>query len=164
MTKPKDFIKRTTLKHALKIGPVEFAERYLFPAMRREHGDGFAMSTWRSSYELYRPAGLTAFHDGVRRAIPVCKSVMCIGGTLNVILGTADERILGRALGLPAGTEEALFYGWQRRLGVEGAWPKTYQDLFSLAETAIQKERIAEVVVLLAIHTKGACFLRTFGN
>lgn len=155
--KLRKFIKGTTLRNAVKIGPLAFVDRYLFPAMRREHGIGFLMSTWYS--DLSHISDQQVSFDGVVRSIPACKSIMCIGGTMSVILGIEDEGLLAKALGLTYDQAQPLFYGWIRTPeDSDGGWPASLGRAFREAKTALEKERIAEVVILRAIQTKGACF------
>jgi hypothetical protein len=144
------FFKTTTVREALKMGPRKFVKDYLFPAMRREHGNGFAMQTWRRRVDYGDIIGL----DGLsNREYPACHSVMCIGGTMQAVIGTANENTLARILGLPFSADDnvsdaaTLFYAWTSG---RGPW-KGLSKAFHKAKTPLQKERIAEKAVLAAI-------------
>lgn len=154
-TPTEKFFKTISFRQALKIGPKRFVKEYLFPAMRREHGRGFAMSVWqkRTSSAL----GNFGEFDGLAlasRGVPVCNSVMCIGGTMQMITG-GEERELPRLLGLPwrdnagrARDGHHLFYEWRRN---RGPW-KGLQEEWSDAKTPAAKEAVAERAVLAAIR------------
>lgn len=144
------FFKRTTLKQALKMGPRRFVKEYLFPAMRREHGNGFAMAVWRRDI---RADGFDGLDDLYNRQAPTCNSVMCIGGTMVAIVGTDNEEMLAKILRLPLddrGSEDdakALFSKWQSNFGPWYGLSQAFKD----AKTPQQKERIAEKAVMAAI-------------
>lgn len=144
---------------ALAIGPKVFVENYLFPAMRREHGNGFAMSQWRFGW---RDGGPNHFDDLWDRQRPACDTIMCIGGTMEAITGIRSTYQLGAILGLDREQSEALFFKWKPDDGGRIKWPKALAIRFKQAPTPAEKEAIAEEVVLLAIKTKGRCFRRSW--
>src|SRR5580658_8642217 len=76
-----DVIKQISYADALALGPKKFVQQYLFPAMRREHGNGFAMQVWccKTDHKDY-------YFDDVERPAPACGTVACIGGTLDIVL------------------------------------------------------------------------------
>jgi hypothetical protein len=147
MKRSNEFFKTTTLKQALRMGPRKFVKDYLFPAMRREHGNGFAMSCWMS------PIVGCAYLDEVVRPAPACGTAMCIGGTMQAILGVENGNTLAKVLGLRQEAEDStstasrLFYAWRQNFG---PWEGLSQP-FADAKTPREKERIAEKAVLAAI-------------
>jgi hypothetical protein len=152
MKQTNKFFKTTTFKQALRMGPRKFVKDYLFPAMRREHGLGFAMETWAHDIAAEGSAfGLDGIYN---RMAPACHSVMCIGGTMQAITGEGNEDNLGRILGLEYIDFDAqidsggLFYRW---FGNQGAW-KGLSSAFDQAKTPLQKERIAEKAVMAAVR------------
>lgn len=144
------FFRTITVEQALKMGPRRFVKEYLFPAMRREHGNGFAMETWHRDARVRDVNGLDDIDD---RKAPACNSVMCIGGTIQAITGAKAITTMSRILGLPDFFEntipaETLFYEW---LSNRGAW-KGLSTAFLLAHTPREKERIAEKAVLAGLR------------
>ncbi len=150
MSKAK-FFKTTTFEKALKMGPRKFVKDYLFPAMRREHGNGFAMATWHRDTTQIGPEHLD---DISFRPAPACNSVMCIGGTMQAITGKESESGLADILGLPLHAEDSvsdantLFFAWT---GGKGPW-SGLSTAFIDAKTPQAKERIAEKAVMQAIR------------
>lgn len=152
----KNFFETVSYAKALKMGPRKFVEDYLFPAMRREHGLGFAMETWSTEF---RPNQESAVLDDLARKTPVCRTAMCIGGTMQAITGERDETKLSELLGIPyydyedsevpeIGVGYLLFYGWDSN--TTGPW-KGLVKKFAAAKTPAAKEKIAEKAVLAAI-------------
>lgn len=144
------FFKTTTLKQALRMGPRKFVKDYLFPAMRREHGNGFAMAVWKQDTNILSPIGLDHIYD---REAPACHSVMCIGGTMQAILGVRSEKSLARVLGVPFDSEDgndadSLFYKWHAD---NGPWLGLAKP-FKRAITPREKEQVAEKAVVAAIR------------
>ena len=141
------FFKTTTYKQALRMGPRRFVKEFLFPAMRREHGNGFGMATWHRDTSIVSPNGLDGIYD---RPAPRCNSVMCIGGTMQAVvrMHSRSEFRLARILGLEGAYDPAaLFYDWMDGLGPWNGLSKQ----FRAAKTPREKERIAEKAVLAAI-------------
>lgn len=152
------FIKQVSVKEALKMGPIKFVKDYLFPAMEREHGNGFAMDTWRQKIHVIDGDSDKVRFDDVFRKVPACKSVMCIGGTMEAIVGTRNLDKLGAILGIDSDYVGTLFYDWD----VRGGWSDKFLEAFRDAKTPLQKVRAAKGQVLEAIKTKGACFYREY--
>lgn len=141
-----NFFETVSYVKARKMGPRRFVEDYLFPAMRREHGLGFAMETWGSEFNPERESVLL---DGLERKIPICRTAMCIGGTMQAITSEADEELLSELLGVRYDDiGYLLFYGWD---GEVGPW-KGLAKKFAAARTPAAKEKIAEKAVLAAIE------------
>lgn len=149
-----DQIKSLSYKDALRMGPLKFVRNYLFPAMRRDKGNGFCMETWRSPFWKFRD-------DVSNRRAPACGTVACIGGTMQLVTGEADETKLGKLLGLSVVQTQALFFSWlpmdlswsSERLG----WPADLARKYARVKSAQAKERVAEEAVLRAVKTKGKC-------
>lgn len=137
---------------ALNLTPKEFVNEYLFPFMRREAGHGFGMEYWRIG--VTRP---NVIIDEVSHKVPFCGSAMCIGGTMDFLLGTDNMRVLAAVLGLTFRDTDALFYNWRFSF-MCNSWPKDLSDAFLAANTPGKKERVAEAVVLRALETGGRCF------
>lgn len=146
----KNFFKTVSYKKALEMGPRKFVKDYLFPAMRREHGLGFAMETWSDEFKYNEEPAIL---DDLSRKIPVCRTVMCIGGTMQAITNERDAEKLSQLLGIPylsnsdSSVGHMLFYEWDVNIG---PW-KGLARKFREAKTPAQKEKIAEKAVLAAI-------------
>lgn len=152
--KPDPFKKyRVSVKKALTMNPETFVKNYLFPFMRRESGNGFAMADW------IRDVRHSFMVDGVERDAPACGTAACIGGSMELILGTESRREIAAVLGLPHYATYSLFFNWGFDIG-GNSWPADLARAFSKATTPMEKEQVAEEVVLRAIETGGTCFLR----
>lgn len=156
-------IKHVSYEEALEMGPEKFVEDYLFPAMRRFEGNGFAMQTWAAK----RTPGTTMFVDLVEHTVPVCGTAACIGGTMSIILFPKDvykfsATKLGKVLGISGEQAGGLFYRWggygstDLRKGYQ-QWPKDFVVKFKEAKTPSEKEQVAEQLIRLVLKTKGIC-------
>lgn len=163
MAKTKKFKFTTrTFQYFKQIGAKAFCDKFLFPAMRREHGNGFAMQTWG----IQIGPGVQNEFDDVVRPAPACGTVCCIGGTIeNLTTGSENPAELGELLGLDHYDAYALFFRWnfkpghpEQALPETRCWPTDLQEKFKNARTPLQKERVAEQMVRLAVKTKGKVF------
>jgi hypothetical protein len=143
--------KKVSLKQALKMGPEKFVENHLFPFMRQENCQGFAMDFWN-----LRTVPRADVDNIPLRKFPRC-GFHCIGGSMETILGLPTEsynmNILGRVLGLYDSKARHLFFGWKNH----GGWPVEFVNAYKTATTRKAKEKIAEKIILLSIQTKGEC-------
>lgn len=133
------------------MGPEKFCKDVLFPFMEREEGRGFAMETIISS--ALTP-GKEIYFDAVRRKVPICGTVACILGSIELLVNTTNLRSMGKLLGLDYDDASTLFNGWD----IEGGWPKKYAQKYENATTAWEKFLIAKKVTELAVRTGGVCF------
>lgn len=144
-------IKTIEYEKALQLGPRRFVREYLFPAMRRQHGNGFAMQSWWHRIEG-RGCQTTFYADGVRRPIPSCGTVACIGGAAAMVTDFLSYNMgitpIAKLFGISQEMAGVLFYDW---VGNRGPWAKLSRA-FEAAETPSAKERIAEKAVLAAIR------------
>lgn len=152
-------LKRVSYAKALEMGPTAFVKDYLFPAMRREQGKSFAMSQWTLPL-VHKDMELPIFVDGIKREAPACRTVSCIGGTMELITGEPSGRRLGALLGLTEDQAQGLFYFWGPNTTKHFAWPLDLAKAYRAARTPAGKEKIAEKAVLRAIQTKGRCLER----
>lgn len=144
-------IPRISYADALKLGPKRFTEEYVFPAMLREHGRGFAMSVWNEDFNM--DSNDFGDYDGLPRPAPSCKSVMCIGGTMEAITGLSmnanNTKKLAKLLGLNRYQTSSLFYEYLYK------WSARNWSRFEKAKTPLQKVKVAIDEIKLAIRTKG---------
>lgn len=152
-------LKRVSYAQALEMGPKAFVKDYLFPAMRREHGQSFVMSQWTLPL-VHKATSIPIFLDGIKREAPACKTVSCIGGTMELITGEPSWRRLGALLGLTEEQAQGLFYFWGPNTTERFAWSLDLAKAYKVARTPAGKEKIAEKMILRAIQTKGKCLER----
>lgn len=142
----------------------KFILKKLIPFVAREHGRGFAMSTWVNKDD---GAGAEAYHDDAPRIVPVCGTVACLGGSTQIlaksrtssILGRASNRTLARILGLTAAQASGLFFYWEPDDDFchTHAWPRTFQTKFAQARTPYGKAMVAVRLLKEVVRTNGEC-------
>ena len=120
----------------------EFVLKALIPFIMSQQGNGFAMSTWKA----FRPAGALFTVDHVKRVVPPCGTVACLGGSIEMLKKIPDiDRIYGRLLGMTHNQREGLFYHWpwyeyEYR---PFCWPRDLSTRFFRARTTEGKARVA---------------------
>lgn len=127
----------------------DFILKKLIPFIRREQGNGFAMSQWYASYGL---ADKLPTYDGVPHK-PFCDgSVCCIGGSVAFLLDLASfiptrpEHVKphAKALGLTPNQTFGLFMNWgDLDSRCDFLWPVRYRRDFAKAKTAEAKANVA---------------------
>ena len=146
----------------------KFILKKLIPFILREQGRGFGMDEWRREDD----PGTEAWFDGVTRAIPVCGTVCCLGGSIEVlkkyppIHGSNNAVAMGTlALGITNAQAYGLFYGW----GLQGVswdsdsrhgWPISYAIRFQNATTPYRKAQVAVALLKEVVRTNGECLNR----
>jgi hypothetical protein len=142
-----------------------FILKKLIPFILREQGRGFGMDGWRRNAD----PGAEEWFDGVTRAVPVCGTVCCIGGSIEVlkkynhIAGPNSAVAMGtRELGITNAQAYGLFYGWGLGgvsldgISVHG-WPLEFAERFRDATTPYRKARVAAALLKDVIRTNGEC-------
>jgi hypothetical protein len=116
-----------------------FIREQLIPFIRRDSGKGFSMDYWIANAETY-------FQPDQR---PVCGTVCCIGGSIELLRKKLayreEEGGLGRLIGLNEYEFEGLCYGWMGP-GNENSryvWPRNYRDNYREAKTPAQQANVA---------------------
>ena len=139
----------------------QFIRRKLIPFILREHGRGFAMSTW---CDIDLPVGEEVVEDGVLRRVPVCGTAACIGGSVNFIQNASNLSMpvkAGRTLGLTDKQAAGLFYYWepdyQMNTTRSHCWPYRFAKRFERARTAWGKARVAVALLKEVMRTNGQC-------
>lgn len=142
----------------------KFILKKLIPFVAREHGRGFAMSTWLTR----KPEGMTLFVDEVERPVPVCGTVACLGGSTqvlsiyrprkNVYHNNVIKQLSG-TLGLTPAQANGLFYHWEPNddQGYSYSWPKTFATQFYRAKTPYGKAMVAVRLLKKVVATNGEC-------
>ena len=140
----------------------DFILKKLIPFISREHGRGFAMATWKTS-DL--EPGSRGCLDDVVRTIPVCGTVACIGGSVQILKNIGGARFsdfgMGytRALGLTLDQVKGLFYSWE--VGGDHdytcSWPEKFARQFEKARTPYGKSQVAVRLLKEVVRTEGAC-------
>lgn len=125
----------------------------------REQGRGFAMSHW--TIEKLTP-GLVLDLDQVKRAVPSCGTVACIGGSSQVLLAASGVGLVGlsRRLGITTAECSGLFYNWESIYADPEcgcAWPARFIGRYRTASTPFKKAQIAAELCRLVGQTKGKC-------
>jgi hypothetical protein len=126
----------------------------------REQGRGFKMSAWISRGE----PGEEHYGDGVRRSIPKCGTVACIGGSVQLLhkLPDGNDREVAKVLGITPREEDGLCYYWRpgQSNTVGCAWPSTFASRFAKAKSTVAKAKIAAELCKLVGKTEGKCLHR----
>ena len=122
----------------------------LCPFILREQGRGFAMSTW---VDRDTPVGDPVIFDGVRRKVPSCGTICCIGGSICFLkkINAADDREIFSSIGLSHKQGDDLCYGWK------DDWPEPFRSRFAKATTAVSKARVAVSLLKHIAKTRGKC-------
>jgi hypothetical protein len=142
----------------------KFILNKLIPFMLREHGNGFAMDTWRSTYENnpeeIKRWGLEDFDD-VKHKPPSCGTVACIGGSIQLLKKISDgrEKQLANAIGLTEDQANGLFYHWDDG-SADFGWPGKYINRFEKAKTPLAKAKVAVALLKEVVRTDGKCLER----
>jgi len=149
----------------------QFIRRKLIPFILREHGRGFAMSTWCNNQV---PPGEEIEEDEVVRTVPKCGTVACIGGTASLLVGSRVQSVRAaiQALGLPPRQAKGLFYVWEvpeaNRDGLvtvdKYGWPILFRQRFARCNTPWGKARVVAALLKEVIRTNGKCLERAYGN
>lgn len=148
---------------AIKMGPRKFVNNHLFPFMRRENSNGFAMSMWRNNLHSFLYQENPIFYgDGIKHGVPACGTAGCIGGSMEIVLGLpihgATTSMLGKILGITEKQAGGLFFRWrdnQIDASDKTGWSKHFRRLFTEGKSPQEKEQVAERVILRAIKTHG---------
>lgn len=138
----------------------KFILNKLIPFVTREHGCGFAMSTWKKKL----PVGFSAEFDDLEREIPVCGTVACLGGSTQLlrypkVRAQMSWKAMGKILGISEEQAHGLFFYWKpadRRYG-NYAWPKKFAVAFGNAKTPYGKAMVAVRLLKEVVKTEGAC-------
>jgi hypothetical protein len=128
----------------------------LIPFITREHGRGFGMSSWRWAGT---PGEISA-QDNVERKIPVCGTVACIGGSVQILKKSkAKDRGLAKILGLTTRQVKGLFYRWEPGCYTDEvtAWPEKFAVAFDKAITPYGKAMVAVRLLKEVVKTNGQC-------
>jgi len=141
-------------RRLLKLSPKNFILNHLVPFILRDAGNGFAMETWITMADTDDAfCGLDGIED--RRA-PACKSVSCVGGSIQVLTGLncggVEPRKAAKLLGITAEQAHGLFYDWEPG---EGGWPSKHAERFYAADTPLKKARVT-CSLLKQIAKKGS--------
>jgi hypothetical protein len=129
-----------------------FILRKLIPFILREQGRGFAMSTWA---DKHLAKGSRFEFDEVERLTPVCGTVACIGGSVDVLKGykTRTWRRAAKALGLSDLQANTLFFRWD----VGDGWPERFRHAYAKAKQPLTKAKVACALLREVVRTNGAC-------
>lgn len=134
----------------------KFILNKLIPFIIREHGRGFGMSNW-----LYKDTpGHISHQDNVKREVPVCGTVACIGGSCQILAKTNVKSLgLSKILGITRDQADGLFYRWEPRddLNFSTAWPAKFATAFEDAQTPYRKAMVAVRLLKEVIKTNGEC-------
>ena len=142
----------------------KFILKKLIPFVAREHGRGFAMSTWVTK----KPEGELLLVDDVERPVPVCGTVACLGGSTQTLCNfrngtrtglSAMHKRIARILGLTAYQASGLFYNWEPNDDHDHpySWPKTFATQFYRAKTPYGKAMVAVRLLKKVVATNGEC-------
>jgi len=140
-----------------------FIVKKLIPFIMREQGRGFAMSRWW----FEREPGSQCTGDGIRRRVPNCGTVCCIGGSVQVLRGEeghffSPTLYVREALGLSEDETVGLCYNWAESEGafnseVPFAWPMKFRSAFARAKTPLGKAKVACRLLKEVVRTEGKC-------
>lgn len=126
----------------------------------REQGRGFGMSYWLAKKDYF---GKYCRADGIKRAIPKCDTVACIGGSIEHLLRlppTTDSRNLGKLIGLTGLEAQALFYRWYGFREGRVQWPRPFMGKYEKAKTPLAKAKVAVALLKEVARTEGKCLHR----
>ncbi len=133
-----------------------FILKKLIPFILREDGRGFVMDIWGDT-----PIGATIVGDGIRRAVPSCGTVACIGGSIAVL---AKLPLVGGAslcaahIGLTYRQGMALFFGLEKlQTRPHMPWPLTFRKRYAQARTPLAKAQVAGALLKEVARTGGKC-------
>jgi hypothetical protein len=138
-----------------------FITKELIPFILREQGCGFGMSGW-----LYRTStpGDEIERDKIVRPIPICGTVACIGGSIQVLTQDAYDRsaIEDKApqiLGISRRRALGLFYWWRPNANEQNdyRWPLRYAKKFEAADSPLAKAKVVANLLKNVITTNGKC-------
>ena len=148
-----------------------FIREKLIPFVLREQGRGFAMSQWLGDYIPFTKGKF----DGVRRKIPACGTVACLGGSIEALSmkidkvttevesGNYDNDEMARKIGLTPRQGHTLFFGWRGSKYMDKfydeepveAWPAKYILSFKNAKTPFTKAKVAVALLEEVVKTNG---------
>lgn len=135
-----------------------FILKKLIPFILREQGRGFAMSSWIRK----RRAGSLLDEDDISREVPVCGTVCCIGGSVQVLANVRTQAAIAEKIGLTINQTNGLFYDWYGygdtgNDGHEYGWPEKFATRFLKAETPYRKAQAAVALLKEVVKTNGDC-------
>jgi hypothetical protein len=140
----------------------KFILKKLIPFILREQGRGFGMESWI----LDETPGYLSYVDDVPRAVPVCGTICCIGGSIEVLCGLPSSamsrtKIVANKIGLTLDQANGLFYEWTNgNVGKDGhvyGWPAKFAKRFARASTPYKKARVAVALLKEVVKTEGEC-------
>lgn len=140
----------------------KFILNKLIPFILREQGRGFVMEDWLIKDE----PGIPLYADEVERKIPVCGTVCCLGGSIQVLKGHRNKimpKTAGRHIGLNPQAASGLFMNWDGENGypsVDGhkyGWPRKFADKYAKATTPYRKAQVAVSLLKEVVKTNGEC-------
>lgn len=142
----------------------KFVEERLIPFILREQGNGFAMQVWQCNFkDVGEELGVEKIKDGfvfdgVFHQKPVCDTVCCIGGSIEMLTGCRNELTIAKdILGLKLDQVNAIFYGWQGK--GENCWPEKFVKLYQSAQTSLEKANVAVELLKEVVKTNGNCMV-----
>jgi hypothetical protein len=125
----------------------KFILKKLIPFIMRDQGRGFDMEIWIDTVEF----------DGATRKVPVCGTVACIGGSIQVL---KPNSLSERVLGLTGEQCYDLFHNWDYfdpRRSNRGGWPNSFARRFKKAKTTLGKAKVACDLLREVVKTEGKC-------
>jgi hypothetical protein len=125
----------------------------------RKQGRGFGMSTWW----IHGASGYPMIVDNLRRKIPACGTVGCLGGSAEFLLGIPDDKpvsVVAAHLGLTLEEANGLFYVWKDVTRDGCGWPPRFAARYEECKTMLGKAWIAAEFCKLVGKTKGKCLHR----
>ena len=144
----------------------QFILKDLIPFILRESGRGFGMSIWnsRKTYDTSPGGMFTA--DDIRREVPACGTICCIGGSVEFLKPEYRDRGY-KALGLSWRQAQGLFYNWGGA-GIQvqsfHAWPAKFVRLFEKRKSPLGKAKVAVALLKEVVRTNGKCLNPTRRN
>ena len=113
------------------------------------------MSGWH-----WVPTSAESVCEGIRRKVPSCGMICCIGGSVEYLThckadavhrGHPHQDRVGAKIGLTSAQANVLFYGW------EHDWPEKFARAYKRARSPMAKARVAVSLLKLVAKTRGKC-------
>ena len=127
----------------------QFITKKLIPFIEREGGRGFIMQNWLKDCLV---PGETCYKDRLPRKVPICGTVACIGGSIEVLkkprggYGYIEAVEAGKEIGLDDLQSNILFAASIR-------WPEPFRRRYLKAKTVRTQAKVAADLLREMVRT-----------